>query len=285
MNSENKKSTAILALLPIIGLVISIVYAFGFADWTNVTPLFGLPTAYGFLLVAFVIPMVGSIMTAILMPRIVTSLFLIIKRKLLPKYKNAYLNNKLDPLQLRRWLSRALLTALLILGLISILVNIIDPRVFMSEQQYIMFQEEMGFPQLAPPVTFPLSGLIAPIAFGLWAASWAMEDAGLMHYHIPENDNAVLYEIEPVYRRYDSYLKGYAGLASIIFISWTIYLLWTANMSYLAVIFTILMPVFSILQTIPGYFVYARLSTSFLTSNLLEISRVSESDLLKSDLN
>jgi hypothetical protein len=151
----------------------------------------------------------------------------------------------------------------------------------MNIQQYTMFEEQTGFPQLAPPVTLSLAGFISPIAFGLWTVSWAMEDAGLMHYHLPESDDELLYEIEPVYRRYGNYLKGYAGVASIIFISWIIYLLWVADMNFDAVIFTLLIPVFSILQTIPGYFVYSRLSTNFLTSSLSEISRVSESEIIE----
>ncbi len=281
MSTDNRRSIVILSLLLVIGLVFSLVYAFVFSDWNNVTPLFGLPAPYRFLLVAFAIPMIGSIVTAILMPRIVAPLFLRMKGKFMPKYKNAYVNIKPNPFQLRRWLSRALLTALLILGLISIVVNVIDPHLFMNPEQYTMFQEEIGFPQLAPPVTISLAGFIAPLAFGLWAVSWAMEDAGLMHYNLPESDDERLYEIEPVYRRYSSYLKGYAGLASLIFMSWTLCLLWVANMDYQAVIFTLLMPVFSIIQTIPGYFVYTRLRTSFLTSKLSEINKVSKSDLIK----
>ncbi|MGY5852415.1 MAG: hypothetical protein RTU92_02485 [Candidatus Thorarchaeota archaeon] len=281
MSTENRRSIVLLALLPVIGLVISLVYAFGFSDWANVTPLFGLPAPYRFLLVAFAIPMVGSIVAAILIPRIVAPLFLRIKGKIMPGYKNAYISITSRPLQLRRWLGRALLTALLILGLISILVNVIDPLLFMNIEQYTMFSDLMGFPQLSPSVTLSLAGFVAPIAFGLWAASWAMEDAGLMHYNLPESGDEHLYEIEPVYRRYSSYLKGYAGLASLIFISWTLYLLSISPLNFQAVIFTLLMPVFSILQTIPGYFVYSRLNTSFLTSNLSEINRVVKADLIQ----
>lgn len=283
MSTDNRRSIVTLALLPIIGLLISLVYAFGFSDWNNVTPLFGLLAPYNFLLVAFVIPMVGCIVTAILMPRLVAPLFLRIKGKVMPKYKNAYISIKPKTIRLRQWLGRALLTALLILGLLSILVNVIDPLQFMNPEQYTMFMEETGFPQLSPSITLSLAGFIAPIVFGLWATSWAMEDAGLMHYCLPESDDERLYEVEPVYRRYSSYLKGYAGLASLIFISWTLFLLLAASINFQAVIFTFLVPVFSILQTIPGYFVYSQLDTSFLTSKLSEINRVSKSDLEKSD--
>ena len=283
MSTDNRRSIVVLALLPIIGLVISLIYAFVFSDWENITPLFNLTAPYRFLLVAFAIPMIGSIVTAVLMPRIVAPFFLRIKGKVMPKYKDAYINIEPKTLQLRRWLGRALLTALLILGLMSILVNVIDPLQFMNLTQYEMFLEQIGFAQLAPPVTLSLAGFIAPIAFGLWAASWAMEDAGLMHYSIPKSEDESLYEIEPVYRRYSSYLKGYAGLASLLFISWILFLLWNANMNFEAVVFTLLMPVYSILQTIPGYFVYSRLSTSFLTSKLSEINRVSVEDLTKTD--
>jgi hypothetical protein len=284
MSEENRRSVIVLAFLPVFGLVISLVYAFGFSTWENVTPLFNLPAPYSFLIVAFAIPMIGSIVAAVLMPRIVAPIFLRIKGKVMKNYKNAYINIKPDPLQLRRWLGRAFLTALLILGLMSILVNVINPYQFMNQQQYDMFQEQLGgFVQLSTPIVFALAGLIAPIAFGLWSASWAMEDAGLMHYDIPKSGDTRLYEIEPVYRRYSNYLKGYAGLASLLFMTWVVFLLWSVNIPVLAVIFTLLIPVFSILQTIPGYFVYARLSTSFLTSKLSEINKVSVLDLMPSD--
>ena len=104
MNTDNRRSIVILALLPVIGLAISLVYAFGFSDWNNVTPLFGLPAPYRFILVAFAIPMIGCIVAAILLPRIITPLFLRIKSKVMPKYKNAYIGVKPNPLQLRQWL-------------------------------------------------------------------------------------------------------------------------------------------------------------------------------------
>jgi len=283
MSIENRRSVMVLALLPIIGLIISLVYAFVFSDWENVTPLFNLPAPYSFLLVAFAIPMIGSVVAAVLMPRIVAPIFLRIKGKVMKNYKNAYISMEPNPLQLRQWLGRALLTALLILGLMSILVNVIDPHQFMNEQQYLMFEAQIGFVQLSTPVIFSLAGFIAPIAFGLWSASWAMEDAGLMHYDIPKPDEKRLYEIEPVYRRYSNYLKGYAGLASLLFMTWVIFLLLNTDIDFRAVTFTFLIPVFSILQTIPGYFVYARLRTSFLTSKLSEINKFSISDLLPSD--
>ena len=198
MSTDNRKSVVVLALLPIIGLVISLIYAFVFSDWENVTPLFNLPAPYSFLIVAFAIPMIGSVVAAVLMPRIVAPIFLRIKSKALKKYKNAYIHIEPNPLQLRRWLGRALLTALLILGLMSILVNVIDPHQFMNQQQYDMFLDQLGFVQLSTPVIFSLAGFIAPISFGLWSASWAMEDAGLMHYDIPKSDDERLYEIEPV---------------------------------------------------------------------------------------
>jgi hypothetical protein len=277
MNSDNRRSTVTLGLLAIIGLVISLVYAFGYSNWNHVTPLFGLLAPYNFLLVAFTIPMIGCIITAILMPRLVAPLFLRVKGKVLSKYKNAYISVKPQPIQFRQWLGRAGLTALLILGLLSILVNVIDPLLFMNPEQLALFP---AVPQLSPSVTLPLAGFIAPIAFGLWATSWAMEDAGLMHYSIPESDDEYLYEIEPVFRRFSSYLKGYAGLASVIFISWVIVLLVDASVPEMAVFITLLVPIFSILQTIPGYFVYSRLSKYFLISNLTEINRVSKSDLI-----
>ncbi|MCK4567507.1 MAG: hypothetical protein KAU48_09385, partial [Candidatus Thorarchaeota archaeon] len=231
------------------------------------------------LLLVFGIPMVGSIITAFLMPRLFAPIFLKGKRVRLSGYKDAYLPVTQNRLSIKQWFGRASLVSLLILGFIAAIVNIIDPLLFMTQVEYNEFIIETGLPQLAPPVIITLTGLIAPIAFGLFAISWIMEDAGLIHYSIPAEDEDKLYKVEPVHDSYSSYLKGYSGLSSLIFLISVFYLFWTHGGNVESAIFTLLVPIFAILQTIPGYILYVRLDKSFLTSKLPEARRLNESDL------
>ena len=218
MTNGNGRAAAILGLFAIIGFVISILYAFSNPDWNTIIPIFGLQIPYHFLLLVFGIPMVGSIITAFLMPRLFAPIFLKGKRVRLSGYKDAYLPVTQNRLSIKQWFGRASLVSLLILGFIAAIVNIIDPLLFMTQVEYNEFIIETGLPQLAPPVIITLTGLIAPIAFGLFAISWIMEDAGLIHYSIPPEDEDKLYKVEPVHDSYSSYLKGYSGVSSLIFL-------------------------------------------------------------------
>ncbi len=279
MSNGNGRTAAILGLFTIIGFVISIFYAFSNPDWNTVIPIFGLQTPYHFLLLAFGIPMVGSIITALLMPRLFAPIFLKVKRVQLSGYKDAYLPVPQNKLSIKQWFGRASLVSLLILGLIAAIVNVIDPLLFMTQTDYNGFLIETGLPQFAPPVIVTLAGLIAPIAFGLFAISWIMEDAGLIHYSIPAEAENKLYKVEPVHDSYSSYLKGYSGVSSLIFLISVFYLFWTHGGNVESAIFTLLVPIFAILQTIPGYILYVRFDKSFLTSKLPEARRLNESDL------
>ena len=277
LNSDSRNA-AVLLLITVLGVLVSVYYAFSNATWTLIIPLFNLPTTYHFLLVAIVIPMIGCILAAVILPRIIASLFMTFKRVTMHGYKNAYVPVNRGGLSLRRWLGRSLLLSLLILGLIAAVVNFIDPHLFMSAEEYSDFLSETGVPQFAPPVTITLAGLIAPLAFGLLAASWALEDAGIIHYSLP-TDESKLYEVEPVYRRLSSSLKGYAGLSSILFVISVAFTFWTLGGNMEGAIFTLLIPLFSVLQMIPGYLVYARLGSDYLRKGLPEATRLSESDL------
>ncbi len=241
LTTTNRQATIFLSLLAIIGFVISFVFALTNANWTSITPIFGLQTPYHFLLVAFGIPMIGSIITMYVMPRLFAPVFLRLKRIRFPEYKDAYLPLARNQLSIKQWFGRASLVALLILGLVAAIINIIDPLWFMSVSEYNEFLTETGLPQFAPPVTVTLAGLIAPLAFGLFAISWIMEDAGLIHYNIPPGDEIKLYRVEPVHESYNSFLKGYSGLSSIIFLISAFYLFWSNSGNYESAIFTLLM--------------------------------------------
>ncbi|MFW9933163.1 MAG: hypothetical protein ACFFDR_10950, partial [Candidatus Thorarchaeota archaeon] len=104
------------------------------------------------------------------------------------------------------------------------------------------------FFKYTPPVIITLTGLIAPIAMGFWAVSWILEDAGLVHYQFSDDDSP-LFEVEPVYLRLKGYLKGYAGLSSILFFLSMILIFYSVPAVLETAIFTTFIPMFSILQT------------------------------------
>ena len=114
-------------------------------------------------------------------------------------------------------------------------------------------------------------GFVFPLAVGLWAVSWAMEDAGLMHYAFKSEDN---YEIEPIHIRYTSYLKGYAGISALMFvIQFTMY---QANQNSLEDGLLILAVVLlAIVCFFPAYFLFtfyaiSRLDCSYCSRRQLE---------------
>ncbi|MBD3406130.1 MAG: hypothetical protein GF411_08400 [Candidatus Lokiarchaeota archaeon] len=278
MSSLNKKSLVILLSLTVIGIILSVFWAFFASSWNDITPIFGLPTPYHFLLVAFAIPMLGGIVTGLIFPRIIAPIFKRLLGLKMRGYKSAYLPVHHDSLSLRRWFGRAVLTSLLILGLLAAIINVIDPQLFMPPSEYAAFLAETGLPQYTPPVTISLAGFLSPIAFGLWAASWALEDAGIIQYYLPEKDG-ILYDIEPIHHQYSGYLKGYAGLSAIIFFA-SIFFLFAGQEGLVEVAaFTLIIPLFLILQTIPGYIVFTRTSKAYLRKGLPKAGPLTESDL------
>ncbi len=280
MSENNRSSLLVLGILTIIGLAFSLYLAFSNMDMESLIPLFQVPGPYYFLLVVLVIPMVGSILTGLLLPRIIVPLYMSFKKIVMGGYKDAYVDINQNRLSLRRWFGRAFLTAFLILGLISAVINSADPQLFMTSEQYTEFLSEAGTALMTPPVIMGLAGLIAPIAFGLLAASWLLEDAGLLQYNLPEIDEAHLYEVEPTYLRYKGYLKGYAGVSSFLFLASVFLVFWnTGGVRYEDMLFTLLIPMFFMLQTIPGYLVYSKLGVNYLRKGLPTVGKLTEADL------
>jgi hypothetical protein len=231
-----------------------------------------------FIFIGFLIPVIGGIITAIILPRILVPLFLATKSVVWRNFQNGYIETGQDVYSLRRWFSRSLLIALLVLGLIAAIINTIDPLLFITPAQQAEFESlfGVGSARFVPPITMSLAGLLSPIALGLWATSWAMEDAGLVHYKIPKEDEVGFYEVEPIHVRFSSYVKGYAGISSLIFII-TIFLIMSSDLDN--AFFTLLMPLYAIVQTIPGYLVYTVLSKKYLRKGLPKVRNIREEDI------
>lgn len=139
---------------------------------------------------------------------------------------------------------------------------------FMTQEEHDRFVIKMGFPRRAPPVTITLSGLLIPVAIGFWATSWAMEEADIFHHHDMGTERRIPMEVEPAYLRYNNYLKGYIGLSSVVFIATVAALFIIGGKAIEAAIFTLLIPLFAVVQSIPSYRVYSVTSREYLTRGL-----------------
>jgi hypothetical protein len=124
-----------------------------------------------------------------------------------------------------------------------------------------------------------------PFVNGLWSIGWVMEDAGLMHYKFEKEERNRLYEIEPVYRNYSYYLKGYAGISSILFL-YNVIIAWiqvTSESRIADIIASIFLPAIAILLSIPSYIIYGKfVNKKFLIhQDLKQLQILDESQILE----
>ena len=95
-------------------------------------PLTGLPeTLHSLIFFLLILPGL-SILTVLLFPRIFTSLFLKIKRKVFYKYKDAYIETDTIILSRKKYLKRVIYCALLVFGLMSFIMPRIDETLFLD---------------------------------------------------------------------------------------------------------------------------------------------------------
>ena len=183
---------------------------------------------------------------------------------------------------------RAIYLFLLALGILAFILPLINPALFIpdGEEGLRFYEEVIHVPgRYTLPVIFSVLLLITPVIVGLWSLSWAMQDAGLMHYKFYEEDNR-LYEIEPIHIHYQSFLKGYAGISSIFFLVQLI-ITWasvTEEVRTSDVLMSIFLPLFIIVLALPAYIVYAKFShvRKHLREDLGELKNLSKEDVLKS---
>lgn len=252
----------------------------------DIMPLLGLPNYVAMPILAL-IGIGVSIIAVFIFPRIFAKGFLLIKSKFLYRYKNAYIESKADAFQKRKVIMRSIYLFLLMLGLLSFILPWMEDYagVFMESPEYY---EGIGVPVIyVLSLLMPMVFFLLPIVVGLWSISWAMEDAGLMHYKFDERPGRELYEIEPIHIKYTSFLKGYAGISSIFFlinatVAWSSV---TSESRTTDIVMTILIPAVTILLALPAYIIYAKYVNvnKLMRAEYPELKEISEEEILKTN--
>ncbi|MFX0090472.1 MAG: hypothetical protein ACFFBD_01820, partial [Candidatus Hodarchaeota archaeon] len=250
----------------------------------QIVPLFGLEAGLHNIFLG-IWASVGSIICILMFPRVFTPLYLKFKKLTSPNYKTVYLDKISKALTFRKMFVRGVLTVLLCLGLSATLVEfnlLFNPELFIVPEDLGSYT---GIPlYYVVNVFLGINLLICPFALGLWSIGWALEDAALMHYVLPDEQLEEFFEIEPVHYRYNGLLGGYAGLSSFF------YLISVASFfvgfAYQTGEFVRLLDAFVIslisliipITIIPAYIFYWLLGTDYLRKGLKQGRRITEEE-------
>ena len=264
-------------LIPVVFMVIAELF-FITKYWTELftsgsrVPIFRQSVGVTYAILWVLIPLIGGILTTIIFPRILTPLFLKMKSGFWRDYTNFCIPSKPRMLTPKKFGIRTIYMSLLITGIIAILSSYISPYLFSPETGIIG-----GTPVAYLVLVASVGGLVTPIATGLWSVSWGLEDASLMHSKFPPEDSPELFEIEPVYLKYDSLLKGYAGISSILFvISLILYMSATGTVEELLLVFLVILHV--TLLAIPSILVQSRMKVDWLRKGIRTSRSLTEED-------
>lgn len=249
-------------------------------ELSNIVPITGMDEMMTTVILGVLLPLILSIFIAIIFARFVTPLYLKIKNKILARdYKDGYILQSTSPLSKGVVLKRMIYLILLTFGFLSFFLPLADPNQWLSPETICSYGEHHVNPYFHFGMLITINGLIYPLAIGLWAVSWALEDAGLMHYAFLDEDN---YEIEPVNIWYTSYLKGYAGISALMFIVRFTYEIFVQNSAGdAALIFAVLL--ISIISFFPTYIIFTKTmgSHGYLRKGLDELKKLTEKDIKK----
>lgn len=241
-------------------------------------PITGLTSEIQILIFGVLFPLLISIITAIIFARFIAPLFLTAKNNLLArKYSNGYLERDNSPFRAKRLVRRMFYLILLAFGFLSFIIPAVDANQWLSPETICNYEERGLDPQYNFTIFLALMGMVYPLAVGLWAVSWAIEDASLMHYVFRKDD---YYEIEPIHVKYTSYLKGYAGISGLLFvIQFTMYQ--AENNSFEDGLIIIAALLIAIICFFPTYVIFTKIlgDHSYLKKGVPEIKKLKEEDL------
>ena len=280
----NLKKKSLLEIILIVFITILSMSMTVLADETDsqIVPLFGLDTGTHRLLFWILFPAIGSIITALLFPRIFAPIFLKAKKKIYFRYEDVYVDGESAALTKRMFLFRSIYILLLTMGIMAFIIPLIDVTKLLSEADMAGYTAEGIIPMYSMSSIAGVIGFILPVVVGLWSIGWAMEDAGLMHHRLDDKRPGKLFEIEPIHLKYNSYLKGYAGITAILFIvQISFYFLSIGESRISDAILAYIVPLMSIFLSIPAYVIYAKVmgNNSYLRKDLKAIKKLTKEDL------
>lgn len=260
---KSKITKIILILLWVVALIFPISSAFSQGSKAeSIVPISGLKLQNHLFLFNVVIPNVLTVIFILLFPLIFVPLFLFVKNKIWFQYENTYIDlSEEDGIDLKKLAKRFIYLFLLTMGLSATFLNtgLIHPEDFLAEEQRVYWINQVGIdnPLYIADIFQTIAYLALPVAVGLWSIGWALEDCGLMHYKLPETKEKMLYEIEPVYRKYQSIIKGYAGISAILyFVSAISYYIINQVGGLGSILQIIGGPFILVFIIVPGYFLY-----------------------------
>jgi len=161
---------------------------------------------------------IGSLVCLIIFPILITPLFLLMKRVIWNKYTDAYVDVDQDSIDLKKFVKRTIYIFLLMLGISSAIIGAFNLDLFISDDAKYHWVDVIGISLEYTPFTFlGVVLIIFPFVIGIWSVGWVLEDVGLMHYKLPKEGEIKVYEIEPIHLKYNSLVKGYAGIAAILY--------------------------------------------------------------------
>ena len=250
-----------------------------FIGHDGIVPLFGLEHRYTLMITNLLWPIFGSIICALIFPRIIAPMYLAIKKYIMPDFKNGQTDIETKPYRLKKWFWRSIYVSLLVLGIQAFLVGFFPYESMLTPTDLLGYQGAGIDIRFTLSVTSGIVGLLTPIAVGVLSVGWALEDSGLIHYDLPKEGDRI-YEVEPIFRRYISYIKGYAGLSSILFLVTIIfYFIGYGAERWLDAFFTMIIPFQAMLYSAFGYFTYVKTNTKFLRGRYPPVGTVTEDEI------
>ncbi len=271
---KSKRNIILLLILFVFSLINPINSAFNQGEKAqSIVPISNLSLENHLFLSNFIVPNILAPILIVLFPSIFVPLFLGIKNKIWRNYENTYVNISEESFNMKKLVKRLIYLFLLTMGMSAALLNsgVISVTDFLTIDQagYWLVEKGIDSPLYITDIFLNIGYLVFPIAVGLWSIGWALEDCGLMHYNLPRENQKILYEIEPIFRKYTSMVKGYAGISAIIyFLSILLYYLINKPEDLLSIIGVIIFSLLIAITVIPSYFIYNKFINSFLRKRL-----------------
>ena len=279
--TKDKRNKIILLILFIVSQIGSVAGILTGRVYETV-PLTSMPYSLHILVFYIIWPLLLSIIFAIIFPLIIIPLFMMIKRIAWTRFQDCYVEMGELTLHFKTFIKRGIYISLMLIGIIITISDLIVPALFLpqSKLDWTLFPENMLL--FDYDVIAALAFLLLPFVVGIWAVGWAIEDAGLMHYKFPKENEKILFEIEPVHLKYNGLVKGYAGVSSVIFLITAISIYLKISPTHiLSVVIAILLIMFN---AVPSYLIYIKVSQAVfrkkLRKGLQEIEMLSENERL-----